>query len=203
MGGPRRVNKGEQTREMILARAAPLFNQQGYYGASLSDIMRATGLEKGGIYNHFSSKEQLAVEAFDYAYRLVAQRVRDGLAGRKHAIDRLHAIISVFLSIVEDPPVPGGCPILNTAIEADDANEELRKRARSGMDDWRSTISRIVQRGIQWHEIRAEVDADEVATLFISTLEGSIMLSNLYKDATHIHRAAQFMRQYVETALRV
>jgi TetR/AcrR family transcriptional regulator, transcriptional repressor for nem operon len=90
------------------------------------------------------SKEQLALEAFDYAYRLVAQRVRNGLADKKHAIDRLHAIIAVFLSIVEDPPVLGDCPILNTAIEADDASKELRDRARAAMDDWRSTIGRIV-----------------------------------------------------------
>jgi TetR/AcrR family transcriptional repressor of nem operon len=193
------MSKGDLTREMILMRSAPLFNQQGYFGASLSDIMRATGLEKGGIYNHFKSKEQLALEAFDYAYQLVAQRVRNGLADKKHAIDRLHAIIAVFLSIVEDPPVPGGCPILNTAIEADDANEELRERARAAMDDWRSTIGRIVQRGIERREIRPDIDVDEVATLFIATLEGGIMLSNLYKDAVHIHRAAQFMRNYVET----
>ena len=59
------MSKGEQTRERILARSAQLFNRQGYSGSSLSDIMRETGLEKGGIYNHFSSKEQLALEAFD------------------------------------------------------------------------------------------------------------------------------------------
>ena len=54
------MSKGEQTRERILARSAQLFNRQGYFGSSLADIMRETGLEKGGIYNHFSSKEQLA-----------------------------------------------------------------------------------------------------------------------------------------------
>jgi len=65
------MSKGEQTREMILAQAAQLFSRQGFFGSSLSDIMQETGLEKGGIYNHFSSKEQLALEAFDYAYTLL------------------------------------------------------------------------------------------------------------------------------------
>src|SRR5215470_17477901 len=111
------MSKGDQTRERILARSAQLFNRQGYSGSSLSDIMRETGLEKGGIYNHFTSKEQLALESFDFAYELVRQRVRDALSGRFDAIERLLAIVSVSQSIVEDPPVPGGCPILNTAIE--------------------------------------------------------------------------------------
>src|SRR5450759_627585 len=180
------MSKGEETRERILARSAPLFNRQGYFGASLADIMRETGLEKGGIYNHFSSKEQLALEAFDYAYGLVQQRVRQALAGKLNAIERLQAIVSVFQGIAEDPPVAGGCPILNTAIEADDANEVLRDRARAAMNDWRSTIQRIVNKGIERQEIRPGINVDEVATIFITTLEGAIMLSNLYKDPIHL-----------------
>ncbi len=193
------MSKGEETRERILARSAQLFNRQGYFGASLADIMRETGLEKGGIYNHFSSKEQLALEAFDYAYGLVQQRVRQALAGKLNAIERLQAIVSVFQGIAEDPPVAGGCPILNTAIEADDANEVLRDRARAAMDDWRSTIQRIVNKGIERQEIRPGINVDEVATIFITTLEGAIMLSNLYKDPIHMNRAADHIVRYIET----
>jgi len=193
------MSKGEQTRERILARSAQLFNRQGYFGASLADIMRETGLEKGGIYNHFSSKEQLALESFDYAYGLVQQRARQALSGKFNAIERLLAIVSVFEGIIDDFPVPGGCPILNTAIEADDANESLRDRARSAMDNWRSTIHRIVNKGIERQEIRPGVNADEVASILIATLEGAIMLSNLYKDLVHMQRAVAHMERYIET----
>jgi len=193
------MSKGEQTRERILARSAQLFNRQGYFGASLADIMRETGLEKGGIYNHFSSKEQLALESFDYAYGLVQQRVRQALAGKLNAIERLLAIVSVFQGIVEDPPVVGGCPILNTAIEADDANEALRDRARAAMDSWRSTIHRIVNKGIERQEIRPGINADEVASIFIVTLEGAIMLSNVYKDPRHMKCASDYSVHYIET----
>jgi TetR/AcrR family transcriptional repressor of nem operon len=193
------MGKGEQTRERILARSAQLFNRRGYYGSSLSDIMRETGLEKGGIYNHFASKEQLALESFDYAYGLVQQRVRQALAGKYNAIERLVAITSVFQGIVEDPPVPGCCPILNTAIEADDADEMLRDRARAAMDNWRDTIHRIVNKGIDRHEIRPGVHADEVASIMIATLEGATMLSNLYKDPIHIKRASDHIIRYLET----
>jgi AcrR family transcriptional regulator len=193
------MSKGEQTRERILASSAQLFNRQGYFGASLADIMRETGLEKGGIYNHFSSKEQLALESFDYAYGLIQERVRQALSGKFNAIERLLAIVSVFQGIVEDPQVAGGCPILNTAIEADDANEVLRDRARSAMDNWRTTIHRIVNKGIERQQIRPGVDADEVASIVISTLEGAIMLSNLYKDPLHIQRAADHIAHYIQT----
>jgi AcrR family transcriptional regulator len=195
------MSKGEHTRERILARSAQLFNRQGYSGSSLADIMRETGLEKGGIYNHFSSKEQLAVEAFDYAYDLVQQRVRQALAGKLHARERLLSLVSVFQGIVEDPPVIGGCPILNTAIDADDANEALRDRARTAMDNLRTTIHRIVSKGIERQELRSGIDADEVASILIATLEGAIMLSNLYKDPVHMKRAAGHIVNYIDTVL--
>ncbi len=197
------MSKGTQTRERILERAAQLFSRQGYFGSSLADIMHETGLEKGGIYNHFSSKEQLALEAFDYAYGLVQQRVQVALHDKKHAVERLLALIEVFKSIADDPPVEGGCPILNTAIEADDAQPALKARAVAAMDDWRDTFHRILTKGIAKQEVRPDVDADVVATLFISMLEGAVMLSKLYDDTIHMQRAADHLTQYVETSIRL
>ncbi len=196
------MNKGEQTRELILARAAGLFSRQGYFGSSLSDIMDETGLEKGGIYNHFSSKEQLALEAFDYAFELVQQRMRLALSGKFNAAERLLAIVSYFQELVEDPVLAGGCPILNTAIEADDAHVGLRDRARAAMDSLRSTLRRIISKGIERHELRPGIDADACATVFIATLEGAVMLSKLYQDTLHMRRAAEYLREYVATHLR-
>jgi AcrR family transcriptional regulator len=141
------MRKGEQTRAMILARVAPLFNQQGYFGSPLSDIMQQTGLEKSGIYNHFASKEQLALETFDYSYAMLDQRIRAALSGKKHAIQRLSALLSYFQDLVNDPPIPGGCPILNTAIESDDAQPAPRDRARAAMGELRSTVRRILSKG--------------------------------------------------------
>ncbi|HKF91597.1 MAG TPA: TetR/AcrR family transcriptional regulator, partial [Acidimicrobiia bacterium] len=46
-----RLRKGEATRRLILERAAPVFNKRGYAGASMSELVEATGIEKGGIYN--------------------------------------------------------------------------------------------------------------------------------------------------------
>src|SRR5205823_6977116 len=111
------------------------------------------GLEKGGIYNHFKSKEQLALESFDYALEVLQRRMRQGLASKKHAVDRLLVILSYFQELAEDPPIVGGCPILNTAIESDDAHPVLREHAREAMDSFRATIQRIVTKGVERQEL--------------------------------------------------
>jgi len=196
------MSKGEQTRARILEQTAPLFNRKGYFGSSLSDIMQATGLEKGGIYNHFTSKEQIALEAFDYAFEVVQQKMRHALTGKKHAIERLIAYTSVFQQLAEDS-LAGGCPVLNTAIEADDAHPGLRDRARNAMDIWRASIHHIIARGIERQEIRPDVDIEAFATVFIATLEGAVMLSKLYDDASHMRYAVEHLMLYIDTTLKI
>lgn len=145
------MSKGTETRERIVARAADVFNVAGYAGTAISDIMRVTGLEKGGIYRHFASKDVLALAAFDYATKLVRERFTTGLAGTNHAADTLLSFVSVFQSYAQRPPLNGGCPILNTAIESDDTNPALAERAAAVVAEWRSLISTTVQQGIALH----------------------------------------------------
>jgi TetR/AcrR family transcriptional repressor of nem operon len=201
----RHMSKGEQTRQMIVARAAQVFNKRGFFGASLSDLMRETGLEKGGIYNHFRSKDELAVEAFHYAVGVVWARIEQELAGKTNAVDRLLAMLVGYRVLIEDPPLPGGCPLLNTAVEADDVDPELpvlRQSARDALARWRRWIMRTVARGIAAGEVRPEVDGELLATILISTVEGSVMMSKLDNDPIHIRRAVAYLSAYLENVVR-
>lgn len=197
------MSKGEETKEKILQQAAELFNQQGYAGASISDIMRITGLQKGGIYNHFKSKDDLALQAFDFAITQISKRYRAALQSRHHAIERLQAIIEIFRTNIDNPIMKGGCPLLNTAIESDDTHPVLRERTQQAMDSWRDMICRVIRKGIQKGEIRPTVNADEVATILISTLEGAVMMSKLYGDSIHIERVIQHLSHYIESHLQI
>src|SRR5882762_7697739 len=157
------MRKGEQTRQEIIRKAAPIFNQKGYDGAALSDLMRATGLEKGGIYRHFSSKEALAAEAFDYAWReTFDSRIRD-LDTISNTLGRLKQFVANFVE--RRGVIPGGCPLLNTAIDTDDGNSVLRDRARKALRGWRSYVISIVSAGIKAREIGPRADAKKLATL--------------------------------------
>jgi AcrR family transcriptional regulator len=196
------MRKGELTREHILDKAATLFNRQGFSGASLSDIMEATGLQKGGIYRHFESKEALALEAFDHAVGRVRTRFVTALDGQRHAMDRLHAIVGVFRAYITDPPISGGCPVMNTAIENDDGNPELRRRARAAMEEWRTLIRRTVERGVERGELRPETDAEALAATTISLLEGAIMMSKLFRDPEPIRHAVEHLERHLEANVR-
>lgn len=197
------MSKGEETKEKILQQAAELFNQQGYAGSSISDIMRVTGLQKGGIYNHFKSKDELALQAFDFAIAQLRQQYLVAIRTKRHAIERLQAIIEVFRSYIDNPSIKGGCPLLNTAVESDDAHPALRERTQQAMNSWRNLFCQIIQKGIEKGEIRPTVDADEVTTILISTLEGGIMMSKLYGNSIHLERVVNHLTNYIESQLRI
>lgn len=197
------MGRGEQTRVRIIEQAASLFNRQGYAGVSVSDIMAATGLEKGGIYRHFESKEALALEALDHAVAIMAERFRSAIREHRAAPDRLRAIIGVFQSVATDPPVPGGCPVMNTAIDADDGNPLLRARARAAMDRLREMVRRTAESGVARGELRADTDPDTLATVLISTIEGGIVMSGLYDDPVHAKRTAEHLERWIDERVRL
>jgi AcrR family transcriptional regulator len=196
------MSKGEDTKRRILELVAPLFNRHGFLSAPLSDIMAVTGMQKGGIYNHFSSKEDLALQAFDYAVGLVSQKLTAALEGKTNALERLQSILNVFRDYTDGEPMPGGCPLLNCAVESDDNHPALRKRARQTMDRWRETLRRIIDKGVERSELRRGLDALQVADVIIASLEGAVAMSNLYKNSEPMRRVVNHLNQYFETDLR-
>jgi len=195
------MSKGDETRQRIVAEAATLFNQRGFEGGSMSELMKATGLEKGGIYRHFSSKEELAAEAFKYAWKAALDARMHDLDEIPNSVDKLKQFVANFVQ--RRSAVPGGCPLLNTAIEADDGNPVLRECALNGLRVWRDHLSSIIATGIKRKEIRRGVDAKKVATLVISSLEGALMISRLERDREALAAARSHLERYLETEVQL
>jgi len=196
------TRKGERTRRRIVERSAPVFNTKGYAGASMSDLVLVTGLEKGGIYNHFGSKEELALEAFDYAAGIMRERLSGALEVERGALERLCAIVDVLGAVAWDPPVPGGCPVLNTAVEADGANPALKERAAEAMGGWLRLVGREVKEGMKSGELSPRTDPRAVASVVVATLEGAVMLTRLQENPAHVERAVEHLKDHLRSLAR-
>jgi len=171
------MTKGEVTRQHIIERAAPVFNQRGFAGCSMQDLMEATGLEKGGIYRHFASKEELAVAAFRYAMQqTVAARLVD-LDRVTGAIPRLMHVVKAFVEIPS--PVPGGCPLLNVAAYSESGCAGVQAQAKEFMGAWKARLLGILEDGIASGELRRDVDPKRTANAVISMLEGSLVICRI------------------------
>jgi AcrR family transcriptional regulator len=163
----------------------------------MADVTAACGLEKGGVYNHFASKDKLVVEAFDYAAGLVRGRLDAAASRTKRPLERLKAILDVYREIALDPPLPGGCPLLNAAIESDDTNPAVRNRVRAAFTAWHRNIVAAADDAIAARELRA-FDTDAFATTAIAALEGGVMLSRLFRDPQHIRDAVEHLHHWLD-----
>lgn len=196
------MTKGAETRARIVARAAELFNTRGYAGTAIADVMEAVQLEKGGIYRHFASKDELALAAFDYAVELVRRRVSAATAGAAGPAEVLLGFIGVFRAYADDPPLEGGCPILNAATESDDTNPLLRARVQAVLQEWQALLAAAAARGVARRELAPQTDPQRLAVLIIATLEGAVMVSRLLRDPQPLVWAAEHLCDHIQ-ALRV
>jgi TetR/AcrR family transcriptional repressor of nem operon len=191
------MTKGEQTRRRIVEAAAPIFNKRGYEGSSLNDLMEATGLKKGGIYRHFSSKEELAAEAFDYTWEAAWNARLLHVDEKANGIEKLKQLIANFVD--HRSPVSGGCPVLNTAIDADDGNSVLRAHVLKALRSWGARLQTIVKQAQTRGEAGDGVDPKAVATLIVASLEGALMMSRLERNEEPLRRVQQHLNRYLDS----
>jgi TetR/AcrR family transcriptional repressor of nem operon len=190
------MTKGELTRQKIIEAAAPIFNRHGYEGSSLNALMEATGLKKGGIYRHFASKEELAAEAFDYTWEAVWNSRQADLDEKAGGLEKLTQFISNFVE--RRSPVAGGCPVLNTAIDADDGNPVLRRRAAKALRTWVDLLASFVADAQRQGTARRDVERNSVATLVVASLEGALMMARIQRSDEPLRQVQQHLAGYLE-----
>lgn len=186
--------KGERTREAIVARASEIFNVRGYAATSIADILAATGLEKGGLYNHFASKDDLALAAFDHAVATLRARYRTESVRETGARASLENFLDTFCANASHPAIRGGCPLLNTAVETTDGHPALRKRVRAAFARMRGELEATIVRGIDAGELDARTDPAALASLMVCSLEGAVMLGRLDRSTIHLTRVVAHLR---------
>lgn len=188
----------EYTRNKILQRSGVLFNTRGYKSTSISDITGATGLTKGAIYTHFTNKEELERISLATMAESMYQKMRAAIKQEPTAGHKLRAIFRFFESYTTDPPFKGGCPLMNAAIEADDASPILKKEAFKILNTLRRSIVLVLENGIKHGQIKPGINAEFYATLTIASLEGAIMMGKLQDDNEDIRRILRHLESQLK-----
>jgi TetR/AcrR family transcriptional repressor of nem operon len=176
------VTKSERTRQSIIEQTAPLFNKKGFDGTTLSDLTKATGLTKGALYGNFTDKEDIAMEAFKYSIRKVKSLVSDKVSKAPTFKKQLIALLEFYAEYVITPPVPGGCPLLNSAVEADDYRLSMRKIVTKELISTVEFIASLVRKGIKAGEFVNTVKADELAYVLFCSVEGALMFARVERS---------------------
>ncbi|GGE54654.1 TetR/AcrR family transcriptional regulator [Priestia taiwanensis] len=185
------MNKVDETRELIIRTSLALFNKKGYSQTSIQDIMEVAGLPKGAIYRRFENKNDIAIASFERASSILWESFLDAVESKGTATDKLMALFHVYEDAVHHPPIAGGCPLLNTAVEVDFGFPELREKAAQSHEHLMHFIQSIINEGISSSEFRQDIDSNSLASFLISTIEGAIMASRVSLNNEHMQHSVK------------
>ena len=188
--------KGQETRQRIIEKSAPIFNKLGFARASMADLMTATGLEKGGIYRHFESKEELACAAFDYACAVKEQEWFGAAEKAQLGFAQVEKFILGFSAVPSK--IEGGCPIFNAAIEHDDGNRILKERAIAAYEQWILRLISFIEEAKKSGELAKKVQSRKTAIFIFCSLEGALAVQRLTKNKNILPEQRRFILKELE-----
>jgi len=185
--------KASDSKGKTLAAAVRLFRQQGYHGTALHDILAAGGSPRGSLYFHFpKGKEEIGEAALTLAGEAVRQAIAHAAETSESAEVFLVRIARGMASDLEKSDFREGCPIATSALETSAQSEALGAATRGAFRKWENEI----KRGLERFGMISE-QADLVATLVLSQLEGALLLARTYRSLAPMHRAEQALKLLV------
>ena len=133
--------------------------------------MTATELPKGSIYRRFKSKRRNCPCAYDKSGEIMWSHFHKAMENKKTAIDKILAIFLVYQDATNNPPIAGGCPLLNSAIESTGVFPELQAAAK-GYDDTVMLMASLIKEGIEKQEFKEDIEVISLASFLASSMEG-------------------------------
>lgn len=190
------MTKAAQTRQWIIEQAAPIFNTKGVSATAMSDIMEATKLSKGSLYVHFEDKEALACAVVDHNLQLLLSKTQAALQQHTTAKGKLVAFID-FLTDPVNPPVPGGCPIMNFGLEADDTNPVILAKVDLVVKKVLKNLAGLIEQGIRAGEFKISWDAKAFATKTFAMIEGGVLIARVSRKKEHLKQIVDMLKQEI------
>jgi len=179
------------SREDILKQSARLFKIKGYYNTSMSDIADACGLLKGSIYHHFKSKDDIGIESLKFIHEYFRNEIfsiayRDDL----RTLEKIKLIVKktddYFLHS------EGGCLLGNLALEVSWTDLKFKDEIKDYFTNWEKALYIIFKEKINDNK------ADELSKELVESIQGSIMMMNLYNDKERYLKVGQKMIYLLE-----
>ncbi|MCY1536550.1 hypothetical protein D9M68_720100 [compost metagenome] len=168
---------------MIIEKSAYLINRNGMAGTSISAIMQATGLAKGGIYGNFLDKNEICRATFLYLVSDLSSKLTKLINSCNSAEFKFYSLLDFYENQMLDI---GGCPIMNFGLEADDTNAEIAKIVGRSIVTFQKRIADIILFGQNNGELSQGVDAYKHAVKVFCLLEGGILCSKVLKSRAQL-----------------
>jgi len=169
------LRKGPTTRARIVDDAIRLVSVEGLSALTIGRLAERTGMSKSGLFAHFESRESVELAVLDEAIARFRDAVILPALREPRGEPRVRALVERWHAWENDhATMPGGCLLLQSAVELDDRPGRSRELVAGAMQQWAETLRRAAAIAIEEGHFRADLDP----ALFAFQVQGIILAAH-------------------------
>ena len=191
-------------KEKIIHESLRQFSTKGFMSTSINDILEAVGTSKGGLYNHFKSKEDLFFAALSEARKIWRQRNLIGLHQQERPLDKIIKLLENYRDnyLTDSEDFPGGCIFVNLAVELNDQQPHLAREVNEGFERFKGMIKRLLDQEQTAGRLKGDVDTSLAAEIIFSGIVGTCVTYTSDKSREHLDRNIAALIDYLHRMSR-
>jgi len=181
-------------QKRVIEVAATLFLEKGFAYTSMDELVRVSKVSKSNVYYHFSNKEELLEGVVDYWIEMYQSAIDDLLSQNQLLVeDRIQLFLKQLSQGVQTREYKGSCPFITLYIQSPINATKVKEKIALFFQGLQTKVSLLLKQGVENGEFRKTINIDEVASLFITNLEGALFISETLEDATVIMKTADHL----------
>lgn len=175
----------ELNRERIVAAAGQGFKARGIDGMGIDELMKTAGMTHGGFYNHFASKDDLAVEVLNKGFTDSLDTVAEVIDGHaRSARAALHALVDAYLSTEHRDHPESGCPSAALAADAGRHGLQAQSEYQRGLHGYIAAFTDLLQTSARQNNTKLDPRrAREQAIALFSQMVGAQLIARAIAQA--------------------
>jgi TetR/AcrR family transcriptional repressor of nem operon len=188
-------------KEMIIGETLRLFSAKGYCSTSIHDILQATGLSKGGLYNYFKSKDDLFSAVLETARRIWRERCLHGVDTKKRPIRKIRKILQNYRDryLKDWNNFPGGCIFIVLTVELSNQKPDLAHQLQGGFAGLKNLFRRLLDENERQGQLRSDTSPEAAAEIIFNGMLGASLMYGITRSNEDLDRAIESLLAYLDS----
>jgi len=188
-------------KEKIVRESLKLFSLKGFLSTSIHDIMREARTSKGGLYNHFKSKDEIFSAVLSEARRVWRERNLAGLEQIENPVEKVKKLLENYRDryLKDTETFPGGCIFVTLSVELDDQRPDFSRELNEGFVRLKAMIRRYLDQGKEKGKLREEVNTEAVTEMIFSGMLGASVIYGTGKIVAGLDQCVNSLIDYLES----
>lgn len=189
-------------KEKIIQESSRLFSSKGFSGTSINEILEAAGASKGGLYNHFKTKEELFSAVLSESRKIWREKNLAGLDEIDSPIKKIKKLLENYRDryLIDSGNLPGGCIFVRVSVESAEIGDQwphLAEEINEGFDRLKSMVKGFLDQAKNGGQLKNEINTEDIADMIFSGMLGASIRYGMDKSIVNLNRTINSLIEYI------